>query len=217
MIQRKTTTTKPRKAGSAASNPSAVWAHKRTLAAATRRLVETILTTAAPAQELDAARDVVEACLARLQAYPKVATEWSLPKSPLVDPDEAFFDLSPVVGRANALAAPVELWIEGERVRGRARYGTAYQGPPGYLHGGFVAATFDEALGLTQSLAGVVGLTGMLTVRYHSPTPLQQELAIEASPRSVHGRKLVARGRISVGDVVTAEAEAVFIAKGRLR
>ena len=38
-------------------------------------------------------------------------------------------------------------------------FGSAYEGPPNSLHGGFVAATFDEVLGFVQSLGGNPGMT----------------------------------------------------------
>ena len=63
---------------------------------------------------------------------------------------------------------------------GLVRFGSAYEGPPGHVHGGFVAAAFDEVLGYVQSLGGRPGMTGTLTVRYRSPTPLYTELRFEA-------------------------------------
>ena len=41
--------------------------------------------------------------------------------------------------------------------------GPVYEGPPGHVHGGLVAAMFDELLGFAQ-LSG--GFTGTLTIRY---------------------------------------------------
>ena len=74
---------------------------------------------------------------------------------------------------------------------GPATFGSAYEGPPGCVHGGYVAAAFDEVLGSTQSLAGRPGMTARLTVNYRSPTPLHTELTfagrvvgVEAARRS---------------------------------
>ena len=122
-----------------------------------------------------------------------------------------FFDLSPFMGRANPLAPPIDLWVDGDVVRGRATLGWAYQGPPGHLHGGFIAAIFDEALGLAQSMTGHPGMTGTLTVRYRKPTPLLTELRIEALVRRIAGRKIFTEARLYAGETLTAEAEAIFI------
>ena len=42
-------------------------------------------------------------------------------------------------------------------------FGSAYEGPPGCVHGGYVAAAFDEMLGFVQSLGGNPGMTARLT------------------------------------------------------
>ena len=79
------------------------------------------------------------------------------------------------------------------------------------VHGGFVAATFDEVLGFVQSLGGNPGMTGTLTVKYRRPTPLHTELIIEAELVRIDGRKIFTEGRILANGVVTAEAEGLFI------
>ena len=122
-----------------------------------------------------------------------------------------FFDLSPFMGRANPLAPPIDLWVDGDVVRGKVTFGWAYQGPPGHLHGGYIAALFDESLGLTQSMTGSPGMTGTLTVRYRKPTPLLTELCIEARVLRVEGRKIFTEARLYAGEMLTAEAEGIFI------
>ena len=79
------------------------------------------------------------------------------------------------------------------------------------MHGGFVAAAFDEVLGYTQSLSGAPGMTGTLTVRYRKPTPLHEELLFEASLVRVDGRKIFTQATVSAGGVLTAEAEGIFV------
>jgi acyl-coenzyme A thioesterase PaaI-like protein len=95
---------------------------------------------------------------------------------------------------------------------GRVRFGTAYEGPPGFVHGGFVAAAFDDVLGLAQSLSNRAGMTGTLTVRYRRPTPLHTDLVFEGRLVSVDGRKILTEG-VSRGPdgEVTAEAEGLFV------
>jgi len=94
-------------------------------------------------------------------------------------------------------------------------FGSAYEGPPGSVHGGFVAAAFDEVLGYVQSLSGNPGMTGTLTVVYRRPTPLHTELRFEGEIVRVEGRKIFTRGRVHAGDVLTAEAEGVFVSIDR--
>src|SRR5258706_87471 len=82
---------------------------------------------------------------------------------------------------------------------------------PGHVHGGIVAAIFDELLGFTQSLSGRQGMTGRLTISYRSPTPLHTELRYESRIESVRGRKIMCTGQLYAGDTLCAEAEGLFI------
>ena len=72
-----------------------------------------------------------------------------------------------MIGRANPLAPPIALELDDDRIVGRVTFGAAYEGPPGCVHGGYVAAAFDEVLGATQSLSGAPGMTG----HAHGPLP----------------------------------------------
>jgi acyl-coenzyme A thioesterase PaaI-like protein len=121
------------------------------------------------------------------------------------------FDHSPLMGLSNPLAPPMRLEVLADSVVGTAVLGAAYEGPPGCVHGGFVAAMFDELLGLTQTLSGKPGMTGRLTVSYRAPTPLHTELRFTGTVRSVSGRKIVCQGTIHAGDQLCAEAEGLFI------
>ena len=117
----------------------------------------------------------------------------------------------PCSADANPLAPPVEMEVLDETVRGRVRWGAAYEGPPGCVHGGHIAAAFDEVLGMTQSITGTPGMTGILTIRYRSPTPLHTDLTFVARVARVDGRKIYTEGTLANGDVVCAEGEGLFI------
>ena len=90
-------------------------------------------------------------------------------------------------------------------------FGSAYEGPPGAVHGGFVAAAFDEVLGFVQSLSSNPGFTGTLTVKYRSPAPLHTELRLSAEIIRFETRKIFTEARMHAGDLLCAEAEAIFI------
>jgi len=123
-------------------------------------------------------------------------------------------DDSPFIGLANPLSPPVRLDYNDDltKVVGEVTFGSAYEGPPGCVHGGYVAAVFDELLGATQSLSGAQGMTAHLDVDYRSPTPLGAQLRLEGWLDRRDGRKIYARGAMYVGDTLTAEAEGLFIA-----
>lgn len=190
---------------------SPVWKQKRRLAAALRDVIELLMNTEAPEDELRAATDRVERVAERLRTLPRHRAPRLHPRNPALNTPSAFFDLSPLVGLANPVAPPVTLWTDGDVVRGRVVFGTAYQGPPGAVHGGVVAALFDEVLGFAEWMTGNPGMTGTLKVRYRKPTPLRTELRVEATVERVDGRKIFTAARLYDGDTVTADAEGIFI------
>jgi acyl-coenzyme A thioesterase PaaI-like protein len=93
----------------------------------------------------------------------------------------------------------------------RATFGAQFEGPPGYVHGGIVALAFDELFGMCNVCNGQGGLTGRLSVRYRKPTPLRTELRLTAWQDHHEGRRMRVRGTIHAGDVLTAEAEGLFV------
>ncbi len=134
-------------------------------------------------------------------------------------PPADFFPASPISGVANPMAPPVHMEVvtgpDGVReIRGTATFGLAYEGPPTCVHGGVIAEVFDEVLGAANMVAGNPGMTAGLTVRYRKPTPLQTELRLEARCLGRDGRKIRTVATIHHGDVLTAEAEGLFIEVG---
>ncbi len=118
---------------------------------------------------------------------------------------------SPVMGRYNPLAPPLEITLDGDRIRGRVRFGQAFQGAPGLVHGGAVSAVFDELLAMATIARGAPGPTASLTVHYRKPTPLHSEIELEAWVTSVHRRKVRAKAQARIGDAVLVEAEGLFV------
>ena len=126
--------------------------------------------------------------------------------------DARLLERSGISGASNPLAAPVHIWLDGDRVVGWAVYPHQYEGPPGCVHGGFVAAAFDDLLGAAQTLSGTAGFTGTLTVRMVRPTPLLARIDYEGGVTGLSGRKILCWGRASHGGELVAEAEGVFVA-----
>lgn len=124
-----------------------------------------------------------------------------------------FFPYSPVVGPMNPLSPPVDFRIEPDRtVSGTVVLHEGYNGPPWNLaHGGVVAAIFDELLGVGSIAAAGGGFTGQLTINYRKPTPILERLDLRAWLDRQEGRKLFMKGEMRAGEVLTAEAEGIFI------
>lgn len=185
----------------------------RRLADATRLIIEHLMSTGAPEGALSAAADALTSIAADLDEFPhgSIYEGFAEAANSGQSPQAGFYDHSPLIGKANPLASPIEIAIEGDKVIGTATFGTAYEGPPGCVHGGFVAASFDEILGAAQSMSGLPAMTGTLTIRYRKPTPLHRELRFEGELVKVEGRKVFAAGRVYAGDTLTAEAEGIFV------
>lgn len=189
-----------------------MWAQKRRLADAMRLVIERLVPSNAPADELRAAADGLELYAEALRGHPRLRDARLFGESANAGDVGAFFDQSPMIGLANPLAPPITIGRKDDRsAHARVVFGSAYEGPPGSVHGGFVAAAFDEVLGYVQSLSGQPGMTGTLTVRYRRPTPLHTPLLFEAELVRVEGRKIFTRARLEAEDVLCAEAEAIFI------
>lgn len=190
----------------------------RDLAAAVRELIEEMVATSAPAEVFAGVADELRAVARRFEPFEKQHLYEGIHEAAIADAEslrrdyEGPFDLSPILGRANPLAPPLRLEVSGAEVSGTAVFGSAYEGPPGCVHGGMVAAAFDELLGLVQMLGGNPGMTGRLTIHYRSPTPLHTELTLRGRIDRVDGRKTVCTGEIHAGDRLCAQAEGLFVA-----
>jgi acyl-coenzyme A thioesterase PaaI-like protein len=126
-------------------------------------------------------------------------------------PDGVLVERSPVSGRSNPLAPPLHLAMADGVTTAWAVWTDAYEGPPGCLHGGFVAAAFDDLMGLAQMASGKAGYTGTLTVRMLKPTPLNRRISYEAHLARAEGRKIWCRATAHDGDELLADAEILFI------
>lgn len=127
-----------------------------------------------------------------------------------------FSDRSPFYGAMNPISMPMKMSIDQEHgefgaVMGDVVFTEPYEGPPGHCHGGFIAAAFDEVLGMTQSLTGRPGMTGKLSVTYRSPTPLHSEIRFKGWVEKVDGRKIFTKGTAHHGETLCAEAEVLFL------
>jgi len=196
---------------SATREATGVWAERRRLGKAMRTVIDRLVTSDAPEEELRRAADALERYAERLARHPLRSMPAGFAESANAGDVNAFFDYSPLIGLSNPMAPPVVLHVEGDVVVGTVTFGAAYEGPPGHVHGGLIAATFDEVLGFAQSMTGHPGMTGTLTIRYRKPTPLHREITLDGRVVGVEGRKIRTEGRMVVGDVLTAEAEAIFI------
>ena len=178
---------------------------RRELADAVRELVQAL-----------AERWPTEEAMAHAARLARAAAAELVAAGPRVRDHGDYVSHSPVVGRANPIAPPLDVWLgDDDTVVGVGTLGDAYEGPPGHVHGGFVAAMLDELLGFVQSLAGNPGMTARLSIAFRSPTPLHRPLRLEARLLKVDGRKILTKATIHDGDRLCAEADGLFVSIGR--
>ncbi len=172
-----------------------------------RELVRDSFVTNAGLEAVQKATDLVSSAVEEVRSNKRLPGEDA---SQMV-----FLDRSPLMGAMNALSMPLVMTIKGtgedRSIEGRVVFTEPYEGPPGHVHGGYVAAGFDEVLGMAQSVTGRPGLTGNLSVTYRRPTPLFVELVYRGVCTEVVGRKIFTQGTLHHGDVLCAEATGLFL------
>lgn len=188
----------------------------RRIGFAVRRIIESVVTSKAPDEKLEEIADQIESLASTVEQFPRGRIYEGFAEAANTGANGGFLDFSPVSGGSNPIAPPVYLSVELDEdetqfVLGIATFGAAYEGPPGVVHGGYLAAAFDEVLGLAQSLGGSSGMTANLNINYKQPTPLGRPLRFEARIVKIEGRKVFTKGLCYAGETLTAEAEGLFI------
>jgi len=186
------------------------------LAEALRPLITMTVSGTPDDEHVLAVAEAVERLGADLAA--SAGTERRMRQPPDTDrPTIEYFPTSPIAGILNPIAPPVRLEVvdgtDGgpSEIRATAWFDYPYEGPPSCVHGGVIAATFDEILGAANMVSGNPGMTGTLSVRYRKPTPLRTDLRLEARYLGRDGRKIRTWAGMYHEDELTAEAEGLFI------
>jgi acyl-coenzyme A thioesterase PaaI-like protein len=181
------------------------------LAEGVRHLIDATVSVDAPPDVLRRAAAAVQRVAADLRRHVPEPKPPRYPGGAASDEVADFFPYDPVVGPLSPLAPPLRVSHADGRAVATVAFGTPYEGPPGCVHGGVLAACFDQVFNVANLARGVAGPTRRLEVRYSKPTPLGVELRFEGWVSSVEGREVRTEGRILAGDVVTAEAEGAFV------
>lgn len=94
----------------------------------------------------------------------------------------------------------------------RVWFGPSTEGPPGFVHGGSMAAVLDEAMGASVWIQGYTAVSANLTVQYCKMLPLNSITTVEAKITSINQNKIKAKGSIydETGALYT-ESEGLFI------
>ena len=174
-----------------------------------RELIRLALRTDADPDSIDAARTAIRTAndvLRSRQPDESQVVRYSVGGRPVVWSNA-------VIGLRNAIAPPLTIHHDDDATRCWSEFtlNSAYEGPPGLVHGGVCALVLDHVLGEAAS-AGLTKplFTGTLTVRFVRGTPLGR-LRADAAVERTEGVKSFVSGHLSDGEGITVEAEGIFI------
>ena len=183
------------------------------LAAAVRDLVGVALSLEGPVPEIAELTEQIRAVCARLQPQlprdgrPRVGLD--------VDDDRrVYIDHSRDVGDYNPFFPQYRLTCADGRADGEVEFPIAYEGPPGVVHGGFLALLFDCVLQQLNCDLGTAGKTASISVRYRRPTPILTALRIVAT-REIVDRRINSTAELYRDDELLCAAEMSAVAGTR--
>ncbi len=125
-----------------------------------------------------------------------------------------YLDHARHIGRFNPCFPEYAIEVEGRAARGTVEFPIAYEGPPGIVHGGFLAVFFDCVVQHHNCDVGVAGKTTSLALRYRRPAPVLTTLSFTLD-RTVAGDRIRSIGKLQSGDSVLCEADVGAIAGDR--
>ena len=86
-----------------------------------------------------------------------------------------------------------------------------YEGPPGLVHGGFLAVFFDCVMQHQNCVAGLSGKTRSLQVTFRRPTPVLTALRFDIA-RSPEQRGITSTARVLLDEEVLCIGEVTTLA-----
>lgn len=189
-------------------DPEGAWGARRRMAAALRALADDCVRAVddeAAIAEVAAALEGLQGRLAHGEGASRAFTGGSYFDDPRV-----YIDRQALMGRCNPIAPPlVAAVVDGGSVC-VTTLPEVYTGAPGMVHGGVIAAIFDQVCGHAMITAGVQGFTVALDVRYRRPTRIGVPLTWRARAHDTGERLVAVEATCSDDREVTATASARF-------
>jgi hypothetical protein len=101
--------------------------------------------------------------------------------------------------------------LDGEIASGTVTFPLVYEGPPGLVHGGFLAVFFDSIIQHQNCVVGLSGKTRSLQVTFRRPTPLLSALRFDISRLRVE-RGITSTARLLLDEEVLCVGEVTTLA-----
>jgi hypothetical protein len=101
--------------------------------------------------------------------------------------------------------------IDAQTATGRVTFPVVYEGPPGLVHGGFLAVFFDCVIQHQNCATELSGKTRSLNVKFRRPTPILTELVFDIT-RTQEDRGVTSTARLLLDDEVLCIGGATTLA-----
>jgi hypothetical protein len=180
-------------------------------AGAIRRLGDVLLSLEHPHPTVDAIITQVDAWEDELRA---VIPPDSTPRVGADDAGEhrVYLDHATDIGAFNPCFPEYRFdRLDDETASGRVAFPLVYEGPPGLVHGGFLAVFFDSVIQHHNCVRGLSGKTRSLEVTFRRPTPVLTELRFDIS-RSEVPQGITSTSRLLLSDEVLCVGEVTTLA-----
>jgi hypothetical protein len=134
------------------------------------------------------------------------------------DAQRIYLDHSRDIGRYNPCFPEYQFeHIGDETSYGTVNFPLAYEGPPGFVFGGFIAVFFDGVTQHQNCATGRSGKTRTFNLTYRRPTPVLTDLRFDVN-RTAQDSEVLSVARLTLDDMVlcSAEVSAVSVPADRL-
>jgi acyl-coenzyme A thioesterase PaaI-like protein len=177
------------------------------LAAVVRDLTSTVLSLERTSPELEELTGMLRDAQARIARAVPADPAPRVGANP-TDDQRVYVDHSRDIGDYNPCFPRYEFAVDvdGTGGRGTVEFPVCYEGPPGIVHGGFLAVFFDCVLQQLNCDLGQAGKTAELSLRFRRPTPLLTPLVVHAE-RTIDGGRIHSRAHLERDGTVVCEAE----------
>ena len=194
------------------SQEATYWQARQRLASATRALNEKLVSTDIDPELAAALTEKIEGLAAELSQALQVTGLVDMAKRGQRGTiDDVMGELVSVGGRSHPCSPELRWQEASNRITGTVKFSQAFEGPPGHVHGGWVAGVLDHLMGMTHVRTGHPGMTGGLSVRYLKPTPLNQVIEVSAQATELDDKRTEVKAEMRFGETTTAKAEAIFV------
>ena len=194
------------------SQEATYWQARQRLASATRALNEKLVSTDIDPELAAALAEKIEDLTAELSQAQQVTSLVDMAKRGQHGTiDDVMGELVSVGGRSHPCSPELRWQETSNRITGTVKFSQAFEGPPGHVHGGWVAGVLDHLMGMTHVRTGHPGMTGGLSVIYLKPTPLNLVIEVSAQATELDDKRTEVKAEMRFGETTTATAEAIFV------